>query len=108
VTPALPWRWRFSAALGVEAIMVLSLVLTRVALLWSEMSPARARCPRDPDGLRRRRAVGKVCAGCEKQRARFRDHGVVTWDRYYTLCQRCFRTHADALRGRHLAGGPGQ
>lgn len=83
--------------------MVLSLALTRVALLWSGISPARARGPRYPGGLRRRRAVGKVCAGCERQRARFRDHGVVTWDRYHALCQRCFRAHADALRGRQLA-----
>jgi hypothetical protein len=88
--------------------MVLSLALTRVAMLWSEMSPARARAPRHLGVLRRRRAVGRVCAGCEKQRARFRYHGVVTWDRYHTLCRRCFRAHADALRGRHLAGGPGQ
>ena len=60
--------------------MVLSLALTRMAVLWSEMSPARARAPRDPGRLQRRRAVGKVCAGCERQRARFREHGVVTWD----------------------------
>ena len=88
--------------------MVLSLALTRMAVLWSEMSPARARGPRDPGRLQRRRAVGKVCAGCEKQRARFRDHGVVTWDRYHTLCRRCFRAHAETLRDRHLAGRPGQ
>lgn len=83
--------------------MVLSLALTRVAVLWSAMSPARAWGPRYPGGLRPRRAVGKVCAGCEKQRTRFRYHGVVTWGRYHTLCQRCFRAHADALRGRQLA-----
>jgi hypothetical protein len=87
--------------------MVLSLALSRVALLWSEMSPARARAPRSLGRIGRRRAVRKVCAGCEKQRARFRLHGVVTWDRYHTLCQRCFRAHADALRGRHLAARRG-
>lgn len=86
--------------------MVLSLALARVALLWSEMSPARARAPRYRSAVRRRRAVGKVCAGCEKQRARFRNHGMVKWDRYHTLCQRCFRAHADALGGRHLEGRP--
>lgn len=80
--------------------MVLSLAMARVAMFWSELSPARVRAPRYLDALRRRRAVGKVCVGCEKQRARFRDHGVVTWDRYHTLCQRCFRAHADSLRVR--------
>jgi hypothetical protein len=55
------------------------------------------------DGLQvaarpRRRAVRKVCAGCERQRALFRYHGVVKWDRYHTLCFRCFRAQVDALR----------
>jgi hypothetical protein len=45
-----------------------------------------------------RRAVRKVCAGCERQRALFRYHGVVKWDRYHTLCFRCFRAQVDALR----------
>ena len=46
----------------------------------------------------RRRAVRKVCAGCERQRALFRHHGVVKWDRYHTLCFRCFRSQVDTLR----------
>jgi hypothetical protein len=51
----------------------------------------------------RRRAVRKVCAGCERQRALFRYHGVVKWDRYHTLCFRCFRAQVDSLR--HLRPG---
>ncbi len=49
-----------------------------------------------------RRAVRKVCAGCERQRALFRYHGVVKWDRYHTLCRRCFRAQRDALSIQHL------
>ena len=78
--------------------MVLSLAMARVAMLWSEMSPARGRTPRFAGRGRQQRAVRRVCSGCEKQRARFRAHGVVTWDRYHTLCRRCFRAHADACR----------
>jgi hypothetical protein len=77
--------------------MVLSLAMARVAMFWSDVSPARVRAQRHRAD-RRGRAVRKVCAGCEKQRARFRYHGVVKWDRYHTLCQRCFRAHANALR----------
>ena len=78
--------------------MVLSLAMARVAMFWSEMGPARARAPRFLSRGRRVRAVRKVCSGCEKQRARFRYHGVVKWDRYHTLCRRCFRAHVDACR----------
>jgi hypothetical protein len=46
----------------------------------------------------RHRAVRKVCAGCERQRALFRYHGVVKWDRYHTLCFRCFHAQVDSLR----------
>ena len=46
---------------------------------------------------RPRRSVRKVCAGCERQRAVFRSHGVVTWDRYHTLCARCFRSQREAV-----------
>jgi hypothetical protein len=74
--------------------MVLSLTLACVALMWAEMTPGRARAGRFT-GLRPRKAVRKVCVGCERQRARFRSHGVVTWDRYQTLCLRCFRAQAD-------------
>ena len=45
-----------------------------------------------------RHAVRKVCVGCERQRALFRHHGIVTWDRHHTLCFRCFRAQADRLR----------
>ena len=54
----------------------------------------------------RRRAVRKVCAGCERQRALFRYHGVVKWDRYHTLCFRCFRGQVDALRRTRQVTGP--
>jgi hypothetical protein len=84
--------------------MVLSLTLASVALMWAEMSPSRARAGRFSGGPRPRRGVRKVCAGCERQRARFRYHGVVKWDRYHTLCMRCFRSQADQLKSR-LAGG---
>lgn len=47
---------------------------------------------------RGRSAVRKVCRGCERQRALFRYHGVVRWDRYHTLCFRCFRAQLDAIR----------
>ena len=47
---------------------------------------------------RPRRAVRKICAGCEQQRALFRYHGVVKWDRYHTMCFRCFRAQVDRLR----------
>jgi hypothetical protein len=42
-------------------------------------------------------AVRKVCRGCERQRALFRRHGVLRWDRYHTLCFRCCRAHVDQL-----------
>jgi hypothetical protein len=45
-----------------------------------------------------RAGVRKVCRGCERQRALFRHHGVVRWDRYHTLCSRCFRSQLDRLR----------
>ena len=45
-----------------------------------------------------RRSVRRVCRGCERQRALFRRHGVVRWDRYHTLCFRCFRSQLDRLR----------
>jgi hypothetical protein len=43
-------------------------------------------------------SVRKVCRGCERQRALFRYHGVVRWDRYHTLCFRCSRAQLDRLR----------
>jgi hypothetical protein len=83
--------------------MGLSLALAGVALVWAELSPGRARASRFAGQLGHRRAVRKVCASCERQRARFRYHGVVKWDRYHTLCLRCFRTQADELRAHRLA-----
>jgi len=77
--------------------MVLSLALAGVALVWAEMTPGRTRAPRFSGERRPRRAVRKVCLGCERQRATFRYHGVVKWDRYHTLCLRCFRAQADRL-----------
>jgi hypothetical protein len=77
--------------------MALSLALAGVALFLAEMGSGPGRAVRF-GGTRRvpRRAVRKVCAGCERQRALFRSHGVVKWDRYHTLCRRCFRL-AEAL-----------
>ena len=77
--------------------MVLSLALAGVALVWAEMTPGRVRAGRFSGEARPRRAVRKVCIGCERQRARFRYHGVVKWDCYHTLCLRCFRAQADRL-----------
>ena len=82
--------------------MALSLVFAGVALFLAEMGAGYQRAerflgkPRAP-----RRAVRKVCAGCERQRALFRYHGVVKWDRYHTLCRQCFRAQRDALSTRH-------
>jgi hypothetical protein len=75
--------------------MVLS--LASVALMWAEMAPGRARAGRFTGGPRPRTAVRKVCVGCERQRARFRYHGVVKWDKYHTLCLRCVRAQTDRL-----------
>ena len=84
--------------------MVLSLAFAGVALFLAEMGAGHERAHRFLGaGRRRRRAVRKVCAGCERQRALFRYHGVVKWDRYHTLCLRCFRAQADSLTLR-LAG----
>ena len=85
--------------------MVLSLAFAGVALFLAEVGAGHERANRFLGaGRRRRRAVRKVCAGCERQRALFRNHGVVKWDRYHTLCLRCFRAQvgskgrlADAL-----------
>jgi hypothetical protein len=72
--------------------MALSLVFAGVALFLAEMGAGHERAARFlGNGRIPRRAVRKVCAGCERQRALFRYHGVVKWDRYHTLCRRCFR-----------------
>jgi hypothetical protein len=78
--------------------MALSLVVAGVALFLAEMGAGHERAARflgKPHAPRR--SVRKVCAGCERQRALFRYHGVVKWDRYHTLCRRCFRAQVDAF-----------
>ena len=79
--------------------MALSLAFAGVALFLTEMGSGHERALRFT-GRRRtaRRAVRKVCVGCERQRALFRSHGVVKWDRYHTLCLRCFRAQGEALK----------
>ena len=78
--------------------MALSLAFAGVALFLSEMDAGHG-CARGFVGRGGpRRAVRKVCAGCERQRALFRSHGIVKWDRYHTLCLRCFRAQAEALK----------
>ena len=77
--------------------MALSLAFAGVALFLSEMSPGHGCAQRFVRGGTRR-AVRKVCAGCERQRALFRSHGVVKWGRYHTLCPRCFRAQAEVLK----------
>ena len=78
--------------------MALSLAFAGVALFLAEIGAGHERAARFVGtGRRPRRAVRKVCAGCERQRALFRHHGVVKWDRYHTLCLRCFRAQRDAV-----------
>lgn len=78
--------------------MALSLAFAGVALFLAQMGAGHQRAARFlGNGRTPRRAVRKVCAGCERQRALFRYHGVVKWDRYHTLCLRCFRAQRDAL-----------
>lgn len=77
--------------------MVLSLACAGLALFLVDLGAGQGRAQRLADSRPRpRRSVRKVCAGCERQRALFRHHGVVKWDRYHTLCARCFRAKAGA------------
>ena len=76
--------------------MALSLAFAGLGLFLAEMSAGHGRARQCVRG-RTRRAVRKVCAGCERQRALFRYHGVVKWDRYHTLCLRCFRAQKGRL-----------
>ena len=79
--------------------MALSLALTGVALFLADMGAGHGRASRFVSTRRTPlRAVRKVCAGCERQRALFRYHGVVRWDRYHTLCGRCFRAQRESLK----------
>ena len=77
--------------------MALSLAFAGLGLFLAEMSAGHGHARQFVRG-RPRRAVRKVCAGCERQRALFRYHGVVKWDRYHTLCLRCFRAQAETLK----------
>ncbi len=43
---------------------------------------------------RRQRAIKSACKGCERRRAEFREHGIVTWGRYHARCGRCYRALA--------------
>lgn len=82
--------------------MYLSHVLSRTTMTWlTEWTPLVGR-PRRVEARPRRAgaAVRKVCAGCERQRALFRYHGIVKWDRYHTLCFRCFRAQVNRARAR--------
>jgi hypothetical protein len=78
--------------------MALSLAFAGVALFLSEMGAGHGSARRFVGRGGTRRAVRKVCAGCERQRALFRYHGVVKWDRYHTLCLRCFRAQAETVK----------
>lgn len=81
--------------------MALSLAFAGVVLFLAEMGSGQGRASRFAGGGRApRRAVRKVCAGCERQRALFRYHGVLKWDRYHTLCLRCFRARVESLKHR--------
>jgi hypothetical protein len=81
--------------------MALSLAFAGVALFLAEMGTGHERAGRFLGRDRKpRRAVRKVCAGCERQRALFRCHGFVKWDRYHTLCGRCFRAQRVLLVAR--------
>ena len=78
--------------------MALSLACAGMVLFLAEMGVGHQRGGRLLGKQRTpRRAVRKVCAGCERQRALFRYHGVVKWDRYHTLCRRCFRAQRERL-----------
>lgn len=75
--------------------MALSLAMAGLGLVLTEIGTGQGRVRRFPWWPRAsRRAVRRVCAGCERQRARFREHGIVTWDRYHALCLRCLRAQA--------------
>jgi hypothetical protein len=78
--------------------MYLSNALSRTMMTWlTEWSPAVGR-PRPERPRRGGASVRKVCRGCERQRALFRYHGIVKWDRYHTLCFRCFRAQVNRAR----------
>ena len=79
--------------------MAMSLVLGMAVVGLVEYGVTHARAERFFQPRRCARGVRKVCSGCEKQRALFRRHGVVKWDRYHTLCFRCFRAQVDERRG---------
>ena len=75
--------------------MALSRAMAGLGLVLAEIGMGQGRVRRFPRWPRApRRAVRRVCGGCERQRARFREHGVVTWGRYHALCLRCLRAEA--------------
>ena len=80
--------------------MALSLAFAGVTLFLAEMGAGRERAAQFMGTGKPRRAVRKVCAGCERQRQLFRYHGVVKWDRYHTLCLRCFKAQKESLKVR--------
>ena len=62
--------------------MYLPGALTRTMATWlTEWTPAVVGRPRPETHRRGRHPVKKVCRGCERQRALFRYHGIVRWDR---------------------------
>lgn len=71
--------------------MAMSLAMAGMVTRLAGLGVGRVRARSGERTPARRRAVRRVCSGCERQRALFRRHGVVTWDRYHTLCLRCFR-----------------
>jgi hypothetical protein len=74
--------------------MAKSLALgTGMLVLVSELAGGRG--PVFASGCRRH-AVRHVCAGCARQRARFRSYGITTWPPHATLCRR----HYQVLTGR--------
>jgi hypothetical protein len=79
--------------------MTMSLVLGMAVVGLMEYSLAHASADRFVMRMCARRGVRTVCAGCARQRALFRQHGIVKWDRYHTLCFRCFRAQVDQRRG---------
>jgi hypothetical protein len=73
--------------------MALSLALG-MGLFIAGLGIDKARPPRVRGVDARRRGVKSACRGCERRRAQFREHGIVTWGRYHARCARCYRTLA--------------
>ena len=54
----------------------------------SELARPNESTPAALRGRRPRQAVRAVCTGCERQRALFRAHGLVTWGPNQALCRK--------------------